>query len=126
MTSSKAKVEGVTELIERVRNATGPDRALDEAIRHSIDAKMVEPQLLWRETLPYTASIDASIALAERLLGHAVLIEVTTQIGAAQHSCVIDLVELDEPISVENVRTAPLAILLALLTALSLESDNAQ
>jgi hypothetical protein len=58
----------LSELLERVKAATGPDRELDDAIRHAIDGKMVEPQLLWRETFPYTASIDDALALTERML----------------------------------------------------------
>jgi hypothetical protein len=60
--------EGLASLLERVREATGPDRDIDQAIREAIDGKMMERQLLWRETFPYSASIDASLALVERLL----------------------------------------------------------
>lgn len=56
------------ELATRVRAATGPDRELDAAIREAIDHKMMERQLLWRETLEYTASIDEALTLVERVL----------------------------------------------------------
>jgi len=58
----------INALLERVKAATGPDLGIDEAVRHAIDKRMMEPQLIWRETFPYTASIDAAVAMTERVL----------------------------------------------------------
>lgn len=50
----------LVDLLERVRSATGPDRELDEALR----VQLGYPPKPWN----YTASIDAALALTERVL----------------------------------------------------------
>ena len=109
----------ISELIERVRAATGPDRELDEAIRFYFDPK---GSRYYSESSAYTASIDAALALVERCLpgcGYVIGMGRETPdepLGA----CAIysglsgDSKELAE----EEAPTLPLAILLALLTAL--------
>src|SRR5262245_50781771 len=65
----------LSELLERVRKAKGPDRELDKALwRHLIfDAELDKPGHDWmaqvgKTTPAYTASIDSALALVERLL----------------------------------------------------------
>jgi hypothetical protein len=57
----------ITDLIERVEGATGPDRALDTAIERALfgDEPITEG---WQGTLEYTASLDLALALCERVL----------------------------------------------------------
>lgn len=55
------------ELIERLEKATGPDRELDEAI-HAATNKPLRAGLRWGNIPNYTASIDAAVALTERVL----------------------------------------------------------
>lgn len=52
-------------LLERVKAATGPDRELDEAIRFYFDPV---GSVYYSESSAYTASIDAALALVERML----------------------------------------------------------
>jgi hypothetical protein len=111
--------EGLASLLERVREATGPDRDIDQAIREAIDGKMMERQLLWRETFPYSASIDASLALVGRLLPGANCVgfdkdprDVTAYVSRNHVA--------EGHYFVEGVAaTPPLAILAALLSALN-------
>lgn len=50
-------------LLERVKSAAGPDRMLDRLIDLDLDAGNT-----WDTAPPYTASLDASLALLERVL----------------------------------------------------------
>jgi hypothetical protein len=123
--------EGLASLVERVREATGPDRDIDQAIREAIDGKMMERQLLWRETFPYSASIDASLALVGRCgfpLGQG---KWNYTMAAAYGS--FSIIPNDpNSTGIHDKRcghahgapTIPLAILIALLSAI--EASNAQ
>jgi hypothetical protein len=57
--------QGLTTLLERVMRAPGPDRELDYAISRFADGELARHSSLH---LPYTASIDAALALVERKL----------------------------------------------------------
>jgi hypothetical protein len=130
------------DIIERLRKSEGPDRTIDglidvierggheyvigheegrfpqKAIYGTIAdvMKMLpnEDGAAYINSPPFTASIDASIALAERMMpGEWIDIGGTT--GSAQWECNIhtDYVEVQE-----TAPTAPLAILLSLFLAL--------
>ncbi len=55
------------ELLEQVKAATGPDKVLDASIELELDAKS-----FWKnpneDSPPFTASIDAALALVERVM----------------------------------------------------------
>jgi hypothetical protein len=72
----------------------------------------------------FTGSVDAALALTERMLPGA-LIEIRT--GGKFHHCYIDgetSPDFEEEFQAENMPTAPLAIIAALLTALSLDTNK--
>lgn len=114
----------LSELIERVKAATGPDRQIDRAIAkhfkigwdYSADwpTVIVDGEKTSEPTAyPYTFSIDAAIALAERVLpgwhwniGH----DANGELHATVWHGVTE--------SDEYAPTAPLAIVLATLLAL--------
>jgi hypothetical protein len=84
----------------------------------AVDAANSHSSILYHTLPRFSASIDAALALVERLLGHAATVELCTNIGSAQHSCSIHLFEREEPVVTENLRTPALAILAALLRAM--------
>lgn len=72
-------------LLERVKAATGPTRELDGDLFLDLGVYPIESQSRWesppsapirewasRQALPYTASIDAALALVEKMLPGAV------------------------------------------------------
>ena len=109
----------LNELVERVKAATGPDRELDYAISRFADGELARHSSLH---LPYTASIDAALALTERMLpGWDYVLE-----GASRHCFVLMHPDNEdgEGVFVETAATSALAILAALLTALSLDTNK--
>lgn len=128
----------LAELRERVRAATGPDRELDFALKRLWSD--IAARLTFKEAIeapgftlpPYTASVDAALALVERMLpGWAynlqVIRDVTTR---TEQDAVADFwlpsirtKHLHRERFRANAQTLPLAILLALLDAL-LDSDR--
>lgn len=75
MTTTRVEDADIASLLERVTAATGPDRVLDldlaralvpdvVVLRRNDDDTANEPHTYWE----YTASIDAALALVERLL----------------------------------------------------------
>lgn len=57
--------EQLQSILDRVREATGPDRELDEALMNAFDPGAIRHSSV---NLAYTASIDAALALADRVL----------------------------------------------------------
>lgn len=126
------------DLIERVEKATGADRALDGAIYwHLLEENRTERELWWVELqfqtgavngdwrAPYTASLDAALALVERKLpgcvwgisrfrrAHGAIVyhvELFNIDGDAPHAA-------DDHFRAEGI-TPALAVILALLRAL--------
>jgi len=140
----------LSELLERVRKATGPDRDIDGHIAAALRVKKNLPDWAknwpgeWRPTIqgsvvlmndngepgphfssmPYTASIDAALALVERvlpkfLLGGLYDFKVHNFDGQVvdKRACAILTTDMSEPFE-EDAATRPLAILAALLSAL--------
>ena len=54
------------DLIERLEKATGPDREIDTAIEELFDPSFRDSTL--RQATRYTASLDAAVALVEKML----------------------------------------------------------
>ncbi len=126
-------------LLEQVRSAKGADRELDW---HVADATGHESfnttiQGMWQpymtgsradKAVPaYTASIDAALALVDRKLPGWSWKVVGEPAATNPHCAVIrNAGKLSDvaPASVASHRTAPLAILLALLTALITQGDS--
>jgi hypothetical protein len=124
----------LNELLERVKAATGPDRGLDGLIaiafppdgeaRTELGEATSRYGKYWFKhdhgegsALPrlYTASIDAALALTERMLpGKSVLIGLRQAAGTKPWARIGEWREADA-----TSATLPLAILAALLTALS-------
>jgi hypothetical protein len=107
-------------VIEALRKAQGPDRELDFLICEYVE-------VAWRETLPVTASIDAALALVERLLppmrnplNSDELVSHWPSIlnEAIDHMWINFAPEMP-------IERLPIAILIVLLTALK-ENDNAE
>lgn len=117
------------ELLQRIEAASGPDRVLDGDVWHALTAK---PGDVWvndfadgvyhlqdpRDTIAYeappdlTASIDAAIALVERLLpGRQITMRIDEKDGPRPHSVIAAT-------WFAQCNTLPLAILAALLRAL--------
>lgn len=126
------------ELLERVKAATGPDRELD----HTIEARMREhvgsmgfgiyktadewiPQAIKRNfnSPRYTASIDAALALTERVLPGAGYMYQKPRAGWERRPGLHGYASIGfgEPLKAftADAPTAPLAILAATLTALA-------
>lgn len=114
------------ELIERVKAATGPDRELDEDIRIHFDPV---GSVFYSESKAYTGSIDAALALVERCLPG------WTVARMSQGDNRLWTVELREGFLTSYGKvviqpdhwqgtTLPLAIILALLTALDKKEEN--
>jgi hypothetical protein len=131
----------LTELLERVKAATVPDQEMDadlwlavvpDAMRRNVMAAWPDEQPIWEYSDPdrnligrhlvprLTASIDAALALLERMLpGHDWMLDKGSEI-----SCAIwrtrDLLAVANSIAA----TPPLAILAALLSALNDEGKG--
>ena len=137
------------ELLERVKAAAGPDRELDAAITIALGDGPGEGWTLitqdkpgvfnmdagrWingcriRTPKPFTASIDAALALVERKLPDFAY-QLTNDYGGLNrvHINVAPGCEGFPPAGMnvsEDAETMPLAILVALLTALSLDTNK--
>lgn len=117
----------LTELVERVKNATGPDREIDLALatalvpdvlvlRQRDDDSGADPYTYWR----YTEKIDDAIALVERMMpDHRWGIHCHHSSGGEFRAHVTKNSPLRPMPNVADAPTAPLAILSALLAALS-------
>lgn len=121
----RGDVEG---LLERVKAATGPDRELDRAIgEHFGECDYSGPahhRPLSDWARPYTASIDAALALVERCLpGWVVLID------QYPSSWTVNIAHYKTGYGVwgddfdATAKTGPLAILSALLHALDNQNE---
>lgn len=121
------------DLLARVREAKGPDRDLDAAIAlatgwtHEVNHE--EDYECWRKSdgkaayLPrYTASIDAALALVERMLPGKwpLILDTATAIMWATES------RIEFSGSKIDLSRLPLAILAALLSALSSPTLNSE
>lgn len=113
----------LAELLERVKAATGPDRELDGDIAEAFGPHWNGRDLTRGQAPAVTRSIDAAMALVERMLpGWRVqLFERDPEDGGGWNARLKrrspwDLVALDEVAPLP--RTAPLALLAALLSAL--------
>jgi len=108
----------LTALLERVRSATGPNRELDGYIAILLNDPLSSFEILGRRGWAYpeyTASVDAALALVERMLPGADPICLAGEAGRWWASIdTFDGVGEDA----EWFRSAPLAILAALLSAL--------
>ena len=128
MPVDKAEIEG---LVERLRQATGQDRELDRdilALFECVDGGD-DPIIGWCEwnrlgnktyvhPAPLSDSIDAALALVERLLPGWRYDIHSPRFGIPFEAVLMDGDSASRRIVVGNAATAPLAILSALLTAL--------
>ncbi len=123
-----------TQLIERLRKAEGPDRELDIAIEQWSGVKATNDACLtesmrhgWFEAFTplYTASIDASLSLVKRLLPGAMWCT-----GSMEEGPFCRLLWPDATGSFggnyvsDYAASAPIAILIAALTALQARSKE--
>ena len=148
MTTTSTRVEDadIASLLERVTAARGPDRVLDldlaralvpdvVVLRRNDDDTANEPHTYWE----YTASIDAALALVERMLpgwkwGVASVAVKTGEkspegyprYGTGFRAHVTQVSALRPMPSVAEGPTAPLAILVALLRSLSQGAGHEQ
>jgi hypothetical protein len=119
------------DLIARVEGATGADRALDAFIKTILDGGKPVPWeacLYWRDNWlepelvpPLTASIDAALALCERVAGEWTKIDLLSHRRRTSWSAELSRIgESDDEILIEGRRlpTPALALLSALLRAL--------
>lgn len=136
------KREGLKELLGRVEAATGADRELDAGLFRALGGELPTEfmgtgiKLSWDASgkawchLPdgmrisftppeLTSSIDAALALCERVLGKHWFWEIKGVIG---FRCILWMLETDyddrSPPTGHSAASAPLAILAAILTAL--------
>jgi len=145
-TSTRAEDADIASLLERVTAATGPDRVLDldlaralvpdvVVLRRNDDDTANEPHTYWE----YTTSIDAALALVERMLpgwkwGVASVAVKTGEkspegyprYGTGFRAHVTQVSALRPMPSVAEGPTAPLAILVALLRSLSQGAGHEQ
>lgn len=123
----------LSELLERVKAATGPDRDLDAAIGKALGAEFKarnvhrrghyiggKPVLLRvAEDYPrFTASVDATLALVERCLPGWRYDIHSPRFGTPFEGVLMDGDSASRRIVVGHAPTAPLAILSALLQAI--------
>ena len=124
--------EKLRELLERCEAATGPDRELDLHISRSLGllghAAGLPDEAFLAAWLPacrfgrYTASLDASIALVERMLPGWDWLVSLSELGGREFCAVVEHWDGDEYVS--HRPTAPLAILSALLRALISQAEG--
>lgn len=110
------------DLLTRVEAATGPDRPLDADIHRMVHGIGERGVVLWTDVAPYVESVDAALALVDRLLPGCVYQMGTMQSGIEGGWAQIwlaDSTEGGDCFSTDSKRFAlPLAILAALLKAL--------
>ena len=110
--------QGLTTLLERVRAAAGPDRELDHDI-------MLDAEPAGWHTIPnteddrYSASIDTALSLVARVLPGWRFDVHSPRFGTPFEAVLMDGDSASRKIVVAKAATAPLAILAALLSALS-------
>jgi len=107
----------LTALIERVENATGPDRELDAAIRDAL----YEPVKRGAWT-PFTSSLDAALALVEEKLPGTFWHVAKGRTRPDEPLFGAELVSPEHGgvnVAVEHESSVALALILALLRALS-------
>ena len=121
-------------LIERVEKATGPDRELDAQIYIWVHGLRANAPVLWTQVAPYTNSLDAALALVEKMRpGYrwgvsSVAIKIgaypdgKTAYGEGFRAHVTKNSPLRPMPSTADAPTPALAIILALLR--SLDTDN--
>lgn len=110
----------VSELIERVKAATGANYQTECDLRTAIDHR-------WPALIPpnYTASIDSALGLMGRVLPDWRYDLHSPRMGQTWEAVLMDGDSASRRIIVGHAATAPLAIVLALLTALqSLKENN--
>ncbi|PRD42065.1 hypothetical protein C5748_18075 [Phyllobacterium phragmitis] len=104
------------DLIAKLEAATGPDKDIDLAIVRTFisdgEAHLHEKYDL--DSYRLTESIDAAIALAERLLPGA-FVNIGTMIGGKLHHAEIECDETGVEVSVNNAPSVPIALLIATL-----------
>jgi len=118
----------VTTLLSRVRAATGADRELDEQIAIQIAGfkptlRLGDPMLGNERTVPqysppYTASLDAALALVEKVRPEAHWIVQTTDWREAKKYSAEIVLNPAKPFICYDAPTPALALLAALLTSL--------
>ena len=115
-------------LLERVEACKGPDRNLDDAIYDALCAHATQEWTEWDSRHDFTNSIDTAIALMDEKLPGWI---VTVTIGADRNE--VTLHEFDPPCRripeerphVITGKTAPVALLSALLRALIAQQEKA-
>lgn len=107
---------GVERLLERVKAASGPDRDLEWDIQQALFG--IE-QTDFHGTPRYTASIDAALALVERVLPGSWYVLAKGRLSEAEplYACEL-LLGQDEQLGIAEGQNQPLAIIAATLTAL--------
>lgn len=114
-TSSSDDAPNLESLVTRVGRASGPDPALDAAIWTAVVE--AEPKLAGSETSPLTASLDASLALAERVLPDWTWKLNQVDKGAKHYKCTFEP-RKGSPAKGFSDKSAALAVIDALLRAL--------
>jgi len=121
----------LTALLERVRNATGPDRELDADILIALECIDEAPWdiIVGRDVInklssrtyshpaPITYSVDAALALVERVLPGGMNMVLKLQTGGEYFHAEYETDDGD--VTAYNHPSLPLAILTALLLALT-------
>lgn len=118
----------LTALLERVRNAVGSSIELDRALSEAFGERNAHGVLIvadrWLGIAPFTSSIDAALALVEHVLPgwmwslyHEYVVTQAPNVAFLKHK------DIDLPLEIGEHRgdaaTMPIAILLALLLALT-------
>lgn len=113
-----ADPKAIAELLRRVNEATGPDREIDEAVRRTFDPN---GRYFYSVNWAVTSSTDAALALVERMLPgwHWTLNSCELYHDDDLERFHAELDNYDVDTGDGPYYTAPLAILSALLRALS-------
>lgn len=116
-------------LLERVAKATGPDRKLDAALYDHFCSHATQEWTEWDSRNDFTHSIDTALALVNEKLppletaDHSAT-EVRLQIYDTGCNATLDQDTFDgEAVYSANAKTAPIAILSALLHALIAQQE---
>lgn len=119
------------ELIAKIEKANGPSKELDFEIakalgltvtRRDKSQKLSKNYEYWEDQQPFTASIDSAVALVERAMPKNGGIDLFLRQGSVK--AVIYESEMGDDEAVATRSTAPLALLLALLRALSAKGEG--
>lgn len=109
-------------ILKRLKEATGPDYKIDKAIAEKFNDWHYSTNGIARECHSYTSSIDAALALVERMLPD-YRVHVSALCGTAQ----ADICKKDNEYPFGkpfNAATPPLAILTALFSALEAKAHD--